>query len=153
MDNSLFWLGNDGIVYRANGYTPQRVSTHPVEQAISRCNRNAAFAFTFEDRGHKVYYLTFPDGETWGYDAASGEWHRRKSYGLRRWRIADLVYWNGHWIGGDYVNGKLYVLSWDCQQEDGQILERRRIFGPVTDDQNPIIVNGIEIVANVGEMP
>lgn len=153
MDNSLFWLGNDGIVYRANGYTPQRVSTHPVEQAIGRCNRNAAFAFTFEDRGHKVYYLTFPDGETWGYDAASGEWHRRKSYGMDRWRVADLVYWNGHWVGGDYVNGKLYVLSWDCQQEDGQIFERRRVFGPVTDDQNPIIVNGVEIIANVGEMP
>lgn len=151
LDNSLFWLGNDGIVYRANGYTPQRVSTHPVEQAIGRCNRNAAVAFTFEDRGHKVYYLTFPDGETWGFDAASGEWHRRKSYGMDRWRIADLVYWNGHWIGGDYVNGKLYSLSWDCQQEDGQILERRRIFGPVTDNENALIVNAIRLVANVGE--
>lgn len=151
MDNSLFWLGNDGIVYRANGYTPQRISTHPVEQAISGCNRNAAFAFTFEDRGHKIYYLTFPDGYTWGYDAASGEWHRRKSYGMDRWRVSDLVLWNGQWIGGDYANGKLYALDWDTQDEDGATLERRRIFGPVTDDENPIVVNGFKVIVNTGE--
>ena len=38
LDNSLFWLGADargqGIVYRANGYVGQRVSTHAVEYAI-----------------------------------------------------------------------------------------------------------------------
>ena len=38
MDNGLFWLGKDargqGIVYRANGYTGQRISTHAVEWQI-----------------------------------------------------------------------------------------------------------------------
>lgn len=151
MDSSLFWLGNDGIVYRANGYSPMRISTHPVEQAISRCNRANAFAFTFEDRGHKIYYLTFPDGETWGFDAASGEWHRRKSYGMDRWRISDLVYWNGKWIAGDAINGKLYTLDWDAQEEDGAILERRRILSVISDDDNPISVNAVEIIADTGE--
>lgn len=151
MDNSVFWLGNDGIVYRANGYTPQRISTHAVEQAIAKCNRNAAFAFTFEDRGHKIYYLTFPDGETWGYDAASGEWARRQSYGLSRWRLNDLVYWNNQWIGADYANGKLYALDWGVQTEDGYTLERRRITPVIADSQNPIIVNGFEVVVDNGE--
>lgn len=151
MDNSVFWLGNDGIVYRANGYTPQRVSTHAIEQAIASCNRNGAFAYTFEDRGHKVYYLTLPDGETWGFDVASGEWHRRQSYGLSRWRLNDLVYWNGQWIGGDYINGKLYTLDWDTQDEDGATLERRRVLPVIADSQNAIIINALEIVADNGE--
>lgn len=151
LNNTVFWLGNDGIVYLANGYSPLRISTHAVEQAINRCNRNNAFAFTFEDRGHKIYYLTFPDGETWGYDAASGEWHRRKSYGLNRWRLNDLVYWNSQWIGADYVNGKLYTLDWNTQDEAGATLERRRILPVIAEAQNAIIVNGLEVVADNGE--
>lgn len=151
MDNSVFWLGNDGIVYRANGYQPQRISTHAIEQAIAKCNRTAAFAFTFEDRGHKVYYLSFADGETWGYDAASGEWHRRESYGMRRWRLNDLVYCSGKWLGGDYANGKLYALDWDMQTEDGYPFERRRITPAIADSQNPIIVNGFQVIADNGE--
>jgi hypothetical protein len=35
LDNSVFWLGQDergaGIVWRANGYSPARVSTHAIE--------------------------------------------------------------------------------------------------------------------------
>lgn len=150
MDNSVFWLGNDGIVYRANGYTPARISTHAIEQAIARCNMAQAFAFTFEDRGHKVFYLTFPDGQTWGFDAASGEWHRRQSYGLNRWRINTLTLWNGYWIAGDFSNGKLYVLDWNVQHEAGQILERRRITGAFHDSQNNVIVNALELVADTG---
>lgn len=152
LDNTVYWLGNDGIVYRAAGYVPQRVSTHPVEQAIAACNRNNAFAFTFEDRGHKIYYLTLPDGETWGFDAGSGEWHRRQSYGLNRWRLNDLVWWNSQWIGADYVNGQLYVLDWNTQSEAGATFERHRTLGVIEDNQNPIIVDGIEIIADTGEV-
>lgn len=154
MDNSVFWLGSDGIVYRANGYTPQRISTHAIEQAISRCTLAKAFAFTWEDAGHKVFYLTFQDGQTWGYDAATGEWHRRESYGLDRWRINALVKWNGKWMAGDYSNGKLYALdkaSGLIQHEDGQPLERRRITGVTHDNQNRLIIDGLALVIDTGK--
>lgn len=151
MDNSIFWLGNDGIPYRANGYTPMRIGTHAIEQAIAATDITKAFAFTYEDRGHKIYYLTLASGETWGYDAASQEWHRRKSYGLSRWRISDLVYWNNCWIAGDYANGKLYKLDWDTMAEDEKPLERRRVLPVIHDSQNPFIVNGVEIVVDTGE--
>lgn len=150
MDNSVFWLGNDGVVYRANGYVPQRISTHAIEQAIARCNLTQAFAFTYEDRGHKVFYLTFPDGQTWGYDAATGEWHRRASYGLDRWRINTLTRWNGKWIAGDFSNGKLYVLDWASQSEAGAVMERRRITGVTHDHQNALIINGLALVVDTG---
>lgn len=153
LDNSLFWLGSDGVVYRANGYTPQRISTFPIEQAISRCNTKTAFAFTFEDKGHKVFYLTFQDGHTWGYDVASQEWHRRQSKGLDRWRINDLVKWNGRWIAGDYTNGKLYALDWDVQDEAGQTLEKMRVTGVLSDQQNAVIVNAIALVIDTGQPP
>ena len=150
MDSSVFWVGNDGIVYRANGYTPTRISTHAVEQALAKCNLAQCFAVTFEDLGHKVYYLTCPDGQTWGYDAASGEWHRRKSAGLDRWRINTLTSWAGQWIAGDYSNGKLYRLDWAAQDEDGAVLERRRITGVLHDNQNRVTVNAVALVFDTG---
>lgn len=150
LDNSIFWLGSDGIVYRANGYVPQRISTFPIEQAISRCTLATAFSFVYEDRGHKVFYLTFQDGHTWGYDVATQEWHRRESYEMDRWRLNDLVKWNGMWIGGDMRNGKLYVLDWDVQAEDDQPLVRSRTTGVLSDNQNALIVNAIELVIDTG---
>ena len=63
LDNSLFWLGTDargqGIVYKANGYTGQRVSTHAIEYAIAQYgNISDAFAYTYQQEGHGFYVLT-----------------------------------------------------------------------------------------------
>lgn len=150
LDNTVYWLGNDGSVYRLNGYVPQRISTHALEQAISRCNLADAYAFTFEDRGHKCYLLTFPDGRTWCFDAATQEWTRRESYGFDRWRVSALVKWGRHWIAGDFINGKLYQLDWNVKQEAGEPLERRRVTGVLHDDQNRMIVNALELVFDTG---
>lgn len=150
LDNTVYWLGHDGNVYRLEGHSPMRVSTGPIEQAISRCNMAEAFAFTFEDRGHKVFYLTLPDGHTWGYDVWTGEWHRRQSKGLTRWRLNDLVRWNGQWIGGDFTNGKLYQLDWAAQHEAGEELERRRVTGVLHDNQNSVRISGLELVIDTG---
>lgn len=150
LDNTVFWLGDDGIVYRANGYVPQRISIFPIEDEIAQCNISQAFSFTFEDRGHKIYYLTLPDGATWGYDVASGEWHRRESKGLNRWRINTLTNWNGMWIAGDYSNGKLYKLDWDVLNEDGVEMERRRVTGVLADSENGVIINGLKLVFDTG---
>lgn len=150
LDNTVYWLGNDGSVYRLNGYVPQRISTHALEQAISRCTLSDAYAFTFEDNGHKCYLLTFPDGQTWCFDAATQEWTRRESYGFNRWRVSALVKWGRHWIAGDFINGRLYQLDWRVQSEADEPLERRRITGVLHDDQNRMIVNAVEFVFDTG---
>lgn len=150
LDNTIYFLGNDGIVYRLEGYQPIRVSTTPIEQELSRRNLANAFAFTFESRGHKIFYLTCPDGYTFGYDVATGEWHRRQSYGLKRWRLNHLVYWDGEWIGSDYREGKLYRLDWSLSDEAGAPLERRRVTGVLHDNQNRLTVCGLELVVETG---
>lgn len=153
MDNTVYWLGSDGIIYRLEGNQPRRVSLGPIEQALANCDIRRAFAFTFEDRGHKVFYLTLPDGHTWGYDVWTNEWHRRESKGLSRWRINALVKSGGQWIAGDYANGKLYRLDWDVQDEDGATLDRRRVTGVLHDNQNALNFNGIDLVFDTGRAP
>ncbi|WP_419653975.1 putative Ig domain-containing protein [Xylella fastidiosa] len=146
MGSAVFWLGHDGRVYQLNGYQPARISTPPLEQAITACNHEEAFAFTYEDRGHQVYYLTFPDGMTWGFDASTHEWHRRESFGISRWRMNACVRWAAQWVAGDFANGKLYTLDWGMPWEHGEVIERRRVNGVLHDHQNRMTVDAVELV-------
>jgi hypothetical protein len=153
MDNTLIWLGDDDIVYRLDGYTPRRISTFPIEQAISRCDTSKAFAFAWEDRGHKVYYLTLPDGHTWGYDIASGLWHRRESYRLGRWIANTLTRWNGAWYAGHYDNGIVYLLDWDVMAEGCDELVRSRTLACIHDNENRLTVDAVALTVDVGAEP
>jgi hypothetical protein len=86
-DNTVFWLGEDGLFYRLVGYTPQRISTFAMETAWGQYETiSNATAFVITIEGHKFIFLTFPDGPaTWCYDISSGTeeplWHERESWG------------------------------------------------------------------------
>ena len=86
LDNGLFWLGADargrGIVYRANGYSGQRVSTHAVEWQIQQYgNLSDAIGYTYQQDGHSFYVLVFPSANTtWVYDVATQAWHERAGW-------------------------------------------------------------------------
>jgi len=137
-DNTVFWLGADdkgaGIVWRADGYTPQRISTHAIERAIGAYARiDDAFAFTYQQEGHIFYVLTFPAaGATWCYDAATQLWHERAwrdpdNGQLTRWRPSCHVYANGEHLVGDFETGDVYALDLDaCTDAGAPILRQRR---------------------------
>jgi hypothetical protein len=150
LDNSVFFLGDDRIVYRLNGYTPLPISTQPMAAAFRDLDPTKAFAFTFEDNGHVVYYLTWGDGQTWGYDVASQKWHRRESFGLNRWRINTLVKWGNEWVGGDFQNGKLYRIAWGYPYEGCEIMPRRLRTSVLHGNGNPVTVNGFRVEAATG---
>ncbi len=84
---SAVWLStnkNGGYqIMRAQGFTPQRISTFAVEQQIAGYARvDDAIGETYEDRGHVYYLLTFPTaGVTHVCDFNAGpgvtKWHKR----------------------------------------------------------------------------
>lgn len=150
LDNSVFYLTENGQIARLNGYTPQIVSTYAMEGAIRDCDWSRAFAFTWEDKGHTVYYITFPDGYTWGYDVRQSEWHRRKSFGIDRWRLNTLFKSAGEWYGGDYQTGKLYRLDWSYALDGCDPIERIRTCGYIHDSGNRVIVNAFEARLDAG---
>lgn len=151
LDNTVYWLGHDGIVYRLAGYAPQRVSTGPIEQAISKLDISRAFATTWEDREHKVFYLTFQDGQTWGFDVASQEWHRRASDGLSRWRLNTLTRWNRQWYGGDFSSGRIYRLDWNVMSEAEFPMVSERTTAVLHANGNPVPVNGLQLMFDTGQ--
>lgn len=145
LDNTVYWLGNDGLIYRLDGYTPVRISRQPIEQQIARSDLSKCFAMVYEDRGHKIVYFTFPDGLTWGYDVATQEYHRRKSYRLKRWRANTLTKWGAKWYAGDYTNGSLCTLDWGINTENGAPLVAERTAPVMQNSDNRFRLNAVKL--------
>ena len=127
LDNGIFWLGADargqGIVYRANGYTGQRISTHAIEYAIqSYSTISDAVAYTYQQEGHAFYVLSFPTaGKTWVYDVAVNSWHERAGFlngDFVRHRSNCQAAFNGVPHVGDYETGKIYVFDLSTFADD-----------------------------------
>jgi len=133
-DNSLFFLGSEGVVWRLNAYTPVRVSTHAIETAIRAMGAfDDCMMWAQKDEGHVFIWLQFPGGDqTWVFDVASGFWHRRAyrntiSGELERHRANCYVEFNGRHIVGDYEDGRLYDLSLDIYDDDGDPMPSIRV--------------------------
>jgi len=123
-DNSVYWLAADergkGTVQRAQGYQPQRVSTHAVEYDIAQLSRiDDAVAYTYQQEGHSWYVLNFPAGNrTWAYDATTDMWFKRAyrnpvNGALDRQRQMTQMQFAGKTIVGDYATGALYIMDLD----------------------------------------
>ena len=147
LDNGLFWLGTDargqGIVYRANGYTGVRVSTHAIEYAIAQYgNISDAVAYTYQQEGHAFYVLTFPSANaTWVYDVATQAWHERAGWNtslgeFTRHRSNCQCNFGGNTVVGDYENGNIYTLDLDVYADNGGIQKWLRSWRALPTGQN-----------------
>lgn len=135
MNNEVFWLGQDeqgtGIIYKANGYQPQRISTHAVEYAISQYSSvSDAVAYTYQENGHDYYIINFTDAETsWCYDATTNLWHERAYFNdgsFERHRANCHAFAYGAHLVGDYANGKIYQMSSLAYSDAGDEIRRLR---------------------------
>lgn len=147
LDNGIFWLGADargrGIVYRANGYTGQRISTHAVEWQIQQYgNLSDAIGYTYQQDGHSFYVLIFPQANTtWVYDVATGAWHERASWTnneFTRHRSNCQMSFNNEIVVGDYETGKLYAFDLDTFADNGEVQKWLRSWRALPTGQNTL---------------
>jgi hypothetical protein len=143
---SLYWLsrGDDGrgLVVQAQGYNPQRVSTHPVEEAIqSYSTIDDAIGWGQQYRGHHFYWLTFPTANvTWVLDTTTGLWHERGAWEpvmgtIGRHRANCYVFAYGKHLVGDYVDGRIYELDPDTYTDAGAPLVFEAGLPPLFDSE------------------
>lgn len=164
MDNTLYWLGNDergaGVVWAANGYSPQRVSTHSVEFFFREYAKaggiSNAVAYAEQVDGHSNLVIHFPsatcwpnatggmtqgvtNGATWVYDRAANLWHERYY-----WDAPKGQYWahlarthcygfNRHLVG-DWTSGNIYDMSDDYYDDNGAVIRRERVAPHINDE-------------------
>jgi hypothetical protein len=162
LDNTLFWLGTDargyGVVYKAQGYTGRRVSTHAVEYAIQNYgNISDAIAYSYQQEGHAFYVITFPSADrTWVYDAATTAWHERAGLNngefVRHRSNCQMNYLN-QTIVGDYENGNLYAFDLDVYKDNTTTqkwLRAWRALAPSTNTLNRSAQHSLQLIAETG---
>jgi hypothetical protein len=145
LDNGLFWLGADargqGIVYRSQGYTGVRVSTHAIEYAIAQYgNISDAIGYTYQQEGHAFYVLTFPSAnKTWVYDVSTQAWHERAGFdngSFTRHRSNCQMAYNSQIVVGDFENGNLYAFDLDVYADNGNTQKWLRSWRALPTGQN-----------------
>ena len=133
--NSFVYLSKNsrgqGQIVQMNGYVPQRISTHAVENTLVNQNISDAIAWTYQLEGHEVYVISFPSlNLTWAYDNASGMWHKwlyTNNLGqYERHRGNCCSVFQGLVLIGDYSNGSVYKLDPLNFTDNGQKIRRLR---------------------------
>lgn len=160
VDNSVFWVGQDnigkGVVYRAKGFTPQRISTNPIEEIIQRATDPTNIrAFTYQQDGHVFYIITgggLPVSLV--YDISTQQWHKRaylNKFGQYEQHLGVVgMYAFGLNLVGDRNNGNIYIFSQETYTDNGDPLCRERIYTHLGDESRIIRYNSLEIGFEVG---
>jgi hypothetical protein len=168
LDNTPFWLGADErgalVAYRASGYTPQRVSTHAIENAWSAYPvASDAISYAMQDRGHVLWVIYFPSaangkGATWVYDVSTQLWHE--------WTYLDPILGeiahrsmchmycpdNNTHLVGDWKSGKVFLLAPTYYDDDGVPMKRTRI-APYVGDEERTVHSRLRLVMETGVGP
>jgi hypothetical protein len=156
-DNSVFFLGNDGIYYRLDFPIPKRVSTHGTEFAWSKyATTSDATAFSYTYNGHKFINLTFPSGPaTWVFDIATNEWHERESIdanynSLKRWRGNCFANAYGRLLVGDAFSNTIAFLDPDTYTELGVPMIGSCVAPPIHSDRKRVFMSRYELDVEAG---
>jgi hypothetical protein len=137
-DLSVYWISQDRqgqrMVMRGANYLAERVSTHAVENSLSKYPTVAdAVSYCYQQKGHIFYMTSFPAAnDTWCWDEASSDWHQRAwtdaqgNLNRHRSNVGAPVY--GKTLVGDWENGTLYSMSPDVFTDAGTPISRIRAF-------------------------
>jgi hypothetical protein len=161
LDNSLFWLGGDergnAVAWRAQGYTPARVSNHAVEFAWQGYSTVAdAVGYPYQDQGHAFWVIRFPTANaTWVYDTSTGLWHERGF-----WDTPSSSYWAhlsqnhvyafGKHLVGNWNSGNVYEMSIDLYDDDGAAIRRLRRCPHLSNEQRWMFHHQLQVDLEVG---
>jgi hypothetical protein len=167
LDNAPFWIGGyqtgAGIGWRANGYSPLRISNHAVETAWASypSKGSDAVGYSYRDQGHTFWVLRFPSanngfGATWAYDTATQMWHERGYWGVQGFQ-AHLstchCFAFGQHLVGDWSSGFVYSMSIGTYTDNNNPIRRVRRAPHVSTEQARIFHNFLQLDVEVGDGP
>lgn len=161
LDNSIFWLGADergqGMVWRMNGFTPQRVSNHAIEFAIQGYPTiSDAIGQAKQINGHSFYELHFPAADkTWVFDAATNQWHERDFWNTQtgaynRARGCFHTFNFGMHLLGDPTTGAVYQESSNIYSDFGNAIRRMRRGPHITEELEWIYFSRLQVDLETG---
>jgi len=152
MDNSVYFLGDDRVVYKLARYLPIRISNHAIEKWLSEQTQGTlddAIGMTITHQGHYWYILSFATG-TWVYDATTSglmeknEWFQLQSLDKPNWRVTSVEIAYGRTLCGD-ADGNIYELDPLTFNENGNRQLKQRTTPYYHNDRGPISCHRLEL--------
>lgn len=160
IDNSVMWVGRDnegqGIVYKAQGFSPIRISTTPIERLIQQATSPETIrAWTYQEEGNTFFVLTEGGLATsLVYDLTTQQWHERAYLNVDGNFEPDLasscMFAFGKHLVGDRRNGKIYEMSMDYYADGDEALCRERTYTHLSDEGQRIRYSKLEIGFETG---
>jgi hypothetical protein len=150
-DNSLFWVGDEGHVFRSTGYRAERISTFAVEEGLRAAGTNSVVCgFTFSLNGHTFYCVTYFT-RTWCYDLSTKSWHDRSSGGVdSAWFVLCAGDFRFTPMFGTSASGRVLTPDPGVATEDGAPMSRLVQLPPLWADTRRGFCARLEIEADVG---
>jgi hypothetical protein len=154
-DNGIAWLGGDTsgrcIAWRTRGFSPQRISTHAIENAwAGYATVSDAIGFSFVWKGHSLYVITFPTADkTWVYDVSTNLWHEWQS-GSGRFRGRNHCFVFGKHLVGDHTSGKIYELSDSTYTDAGSAITWQRTAPYIHEEQKNLFFHDLKLELETG---
>lgn len=160
IDNSVIWVGRDnigsGVVYRAQGFTPQRISTNPIELLLQAATSPSTIrAYTYQQDGHTFYVITGGGlATTLVYDLSTQFWHERAFTNTSGAYEAHLgacgMFAFNQQMVGDRRNGSVYLMNMTTYSDAGSAIVRERIYTHISDENKQVRYNSLDIGFETG---
>lgn len=137
-DNAVFWVGEDRVVYRSSGGSPEVISSREVEEVLRGADITGGFTFT--DKGHKFYAVHRVGGTTLTFDITTGLWSERSTgVGEAPWACTSRAT-----VGGvEYLgtrSGYIARLDPDRYDDNGAVIEAEGVSVPIEQGGDPFSV-------------
>lgn len=137
-NNTVYWVGQDRIVYQASGYTPEPISSDSaIEDFIAGVDMSEAWMDTYTQEGHTFIWLCVPSTNlSVAYDTSTGLWHDRTNINDIRHRANTFLSVNNLTLVGDYKTGNVFRFDLDYAWDDDELIEREVTLPPLFGDGN-----------------
>ena len=167
---SVCWLAGGAygqtVAVRAQGFQPQRISTHAQEEAWNAPGFRVrdAVSYFYVDAGHLFWVINFwAEEKTWVYDVTSGLWHERAAWNAgtvsflryQPWYHVFVPEWGegGKHIVGDPTTGILYEMSLNFYDDAGNAIEYLRAFPHLLNENQYHYHHRLEVYVESGQTP
>lgn len=164
------WLGGGAngqtVAYRAQGFQPQRISTHAQEEAWNAPGFKVrdAVSYSYLDAGHLFWVINFwEEQKTWVFDMTSGLWHERAAWdagnlrflGYQPWYHVFIPEWGagGKHIVGDPRTGILYEMNLNFYDDGDNAIEYLRAFPHLLNENQYQYHHRLEVYLESGAVP
>lgn len=160
IDTSVYWVGHNsqggGIVYKAQGFTPTRISTEAIEIKLQQVTDPSALrTWTYQQDGHVYLVITGGSLETSiVYDLSTQLWHERAFLGVtgdyeQHLGVCCVNVFNKHLVGSRR-DGSIYEMSLTTYTDNGLPIQRRRIYTHLIDELKPVRYSTLQMGFETG---